>query len=88
MNSYIIGERIRIILFTKNIKRSYVAMRLGISYNTLTKKIQGKREFSYIEVCKLKDILELSDELAIKVFFDPNFDIEKNLLTSHNSTEY
>lgn len=87
MNSYIIGERIRIILFIKDIKRSYVAMRLGISYNTLTKKIQGKREFSYIEICKLKDILELSDELAIKVFFDPNFDMKKNLFTSHNSTE-
>ena len=87
MNSFIIGERIRIILFMKDIKRSYVAMKLGISYNTLTKKIQGKREFSYIEICKLKDILELSDELAIRVFFDPNFDMKKNSFTSHNSTE-
>lgn len=81
MNSFIIGERIRIILFMKDIKRSYVAMKLGISYNTLTKKIQGKREFSYIEICKLKDILGLSDELAIKVFFDPNFDMKKNSFT-------
>lgn len=77
MNSFIIGERIRIILFMKDIKRSYVAMKLGMSYNTLTKKIQGKREFSYIEICKLKDILELSDELAIRVFFDPKFDMKK-----------
>ena len=82
MNSYIIGDRIKKIIYIKDIKRIYVAMKLGMSYNTLTKKLQGKREFSYIEICKLKDILELSDELAIKVFFDPNFDIEKNLLTS------
>lgn len=82
MNSYIIGDRIKKIIYIQDIKRIYVAMKLGMSYNTLTKKLQGKREFSYIEICKLKDILELSDELAIKVFFDPNFDIEKNLLIS------
>ena len=87
MNSYIIGDRIKKIIYIKDIKRIYVAMKLGMSYNTLTKKLQGKREFSYIEICKLKVILELSDELAIKVFFDPNFDMKKNLFTSHNSTE-
>lgn len=75
MNSELIGKRIKILMNDKGIKRSYLAKMMGISYNTLTNKLNGKGEFSAIQIVKLKDILELDDELSINIFFNPKFEI-------------
>lgn len=54
MNPEIIGNRIKALMTIRNIKRSYLAKELGISYNTLTKKLNGQREFGINEIWKIK----------------------------------
>ena len=75
MESKKIGERLKILMVNKQIKRNYLAKMLGISYNTLTKKLNGKRDFSAIEITKIKNLLELDDELSANIFFNPEFEI-------------
>lgn len=75
MDSKIIGERLKILMMKKQIKRRYLAQILGISYNTLTKKLNGKRDFSAIEITKIKNFLELDDELSANIFFNPDFEL-------------
>ena len=75
MNPEIIGNRIKIIMNNKGIKRSYLAKKLKISYNTLTNKLNGKSEFSAIQMSMLKELLNLDNELSINVFFNPEFKI-------------
>ncbi len=82
MDSELIGRRIKTLIRYRGIKRSYVAHKMGISYNTLTNKLNGKGEFSAIQIVKLREILELDDELSINIFFNPKFEIEKNLKIS------
>ena len=67
MNSEIIGSRIKAILVVKNIKRSYLAERLGITYNTLTKKLNGQREFG------INEILELDVETCANLLFNEDY---------------
>ena len=76
MNPETIGNRIKIIMNNKGIKRSYLAKKLKISYNTLTNKLNGKSEFSAIQMSMIKDLLNLDDKLSINLFFNPNFNIE------------
>ena len=59
MNPEIIGNRIKALMTIRNIKRSYLAKELGISYNTLTKKLNGQREFGINEIWKIKEVLGL-----------------------------
>lgn len=78
MNSEIIGSRIKAILVVKNIKRSYLAERLGITYNTLTKKLNGQREFGINEILSLKEILELDVETCANLLFNEDYFIAWN----------
>ena len=78
MSPEIIGNRIKIIMNNKGIKRSYLAKKLKISYNTLTNKLNGKSEFSAIQMSMIKDLLNLDDKLSINVFFNPDFNINKD----------
>lgn len=75
MNPEIIGKRIKTLMINKGIKRSYMAKMLNISYNTLTNKLNGKSEFSAIQMSMIKDLLNLDEEISINVFFNPNFEI-------------
>lgn len=76
MNPELIGKRVKILMTKKQIKRSYLAKKMGISYNTLTKKINGEAEFSALEITKIKSLLNLDDELSANIFFNPNFEIK------------
>lgn len=78
MNSKLIGERVKILMVNKEIKRSYLAKKLKISYNTLTNKLNGKSEFSVYQIAMIKDLLNLDDELSINVFFNPKFEIKED----------
>jgi len=78
MNPEVIGARIKILMTIKDVKRSYLAKKLGISYNTITKKLNGQREFSIIEIVKIREILDIDNELCASIFFDPNFSILKS----------
>ena len=81
MNPEIIGKRIKILINNKGIKRSYLAKKLKISYNTLTNKLNGKSEFSANQISMIKDLLNLDNDFAINLFFNPDFEIvdDKNL---------
>lgn len=79
MQKYTFEEKIKILLQKKGIKRSYVAQKLNISYNTLTNKLNGNGYFNIIQMSELMNILELSNEDAIQLCFNPNFDINKLL---------
>ena len=78
MDPKIIGKRLKILMKKKQIKRSYLAKNIGVSYNTLTKKLNGHKDFSAIEITKIKYVLELDDKLSVNVFFNPNFEINKD----------
>lgn len=78
MYSKSVGERLRKLLQIKNIKRSYLAKKVGISYNSLTNKLNGKSEFSASEVSRIKDILNLDVKLSYDIFFKPNYEDRNN----------
>ena len=48
MDPKLIGKRLKMLMLEKQVKRSYLAKKMGISYNTLTKKLNGQKEFSAI----------------------------------------
>lgn len=68
-----IGKRLKKLLKIKNIKRKDLAKMLGISYNTLTNKLNGKSEFSGIEISQIKHILNLDIELSYNIVFNQNY---------------
>lgn len=78
MNPEEIGKRVKDLLQDKGIKRSYLAKKLGISYNTLTNKLTGRSEFSILQIVKIKEVLELDDEFSNNLFFNPNFETIKS----------
>lgn len=78
MDSKIIGNRLKILISQKEIKRSYLAKKMGISYNTLTNKLNGRREFSAIEISKIKELLELDERLSANIFFNPDFEFAED----------
>ena len=56
------------------LKPTYVAERLGISYQGLKKKLDGDTEFKASEIAILKDMLQLSDVEVQDIFFTDNVD--------------
>lgn len=70
MNPEIIGNRIKSIMIIENIKRSYLAKKMNMSYNTLTKKLNGEREFTINEILKMRFILDLDIETCANLFFN------------------
>ena len=78
MNSKILGKRIKGILIMNSVKRKDLADKLGVTYNTITRKLKGEREFSYSELLQIKQILEIDDELYTSILFDSAFILEKN----------
>lgn len=67
------GKRIKALMELKNIKRSYVAEKIDITYNTLTKKLNGQREFTLLEVKKMKDVLNIDLKQFNSLLFDEKF---------------
>lgn len=78
MDPKLIGKRLKLLMEQKQIKRSYLAKKIGISYNTLTKKLNGQREFSAIEIAKIKKLLDLDDDFSANFFFNPEFSFPEN----------
>ncbi len=73
MNPEIIGNRLKTLMSIRNIKRSYLAKELRISYSSLAKKLNGQREFNIDEMWKIKEVLELDNKLCEDLFFNENF---------------
>ena len=67
------GKRVKALMELKNIKRSYVAEKIGITYNTLTKKLNGQREFTLLEIIKMKDVLNIDLKQYNSLLFNEKF---------------
>ena len=76
MNPEEVGNRLKSIMHLKGIRREDVAKRMKISYASLTRKLNGKREFNIKDILKLKEILELDGDFGTNIFFNPDFTIE------------
>lgn len=67
------GKKIKVLLELKNLKRCYLAEKLNITYNTLTKKINGQREFTYLEILKMKSVLDVDKQTFADLLFNEKF---------------
>lgn len=76
-NNVEIGNRIKGLMSIKNITREELANLMHVSYNTLTKKLNGKREFGISDMHKLKDIFKLDVEFCGNIFFNKEFLVRK-----------
>lgn len=79
MDAKIIGDRIKLLMASKNIKASKLAKEIGISYPTLVRKLNGEREFCNTEILKLTEIFDLNINLCANIFFNPDFNLEEKL---------
>lgn len=76
-NNVEIGNRIKGLMSIQNITREELANLMHVSYNTLTKKLNGKREFGISDMHKLKDIFKLDVEFCGNIFFNKEFLVRK-----------
>lgn len=60
------------IIKDKGLKKCVVADRIGTNRSSFYLKLNGEREFTQSEVKGLKDVLGLSDEQFMRIFFDDN----------------
>lgn len=67
-----IGIRIKALMKLKSVKRCYLAKELGISYNTLTKKLNGQREFTIVEILKMQEIFKIESSVFGNIIFNDN----------------
>lgn len=51
-----------------NVTRDALSEHLGVSYSTLTQKINGKRQFTVDEAVKICQVLHIED--PVPIFFD------------------
>lgn len=72
-----IGNRIKGLLNIFHISRAKLAKEMNVSYNTLTKKLNGKREFTYKDFKTIKRVFGLNYEVCGDIFFNPMFLVEK-----------
>lgn len=63
------GNILREKIDTCGYKLVYVAKQLGISYQALLKKINNETEFKTSEVMALKELLHLTDDEVMEIFF-------------------
>lgn len=61
-------EELRVAIIRKNYTNKQLAKELGIEEATLYLKMAGKTEFTLLEVRKISDILELSNEAFRNIF--------------------
>ena len=62
---YTLKSRIR----KKKLNYKEISKKINISESGLNKKINGKNYFTQSEIYKIKELLELSDNELIKIFF-------------------
>ena len=55
-------------------KLVFVAKQLGISYQAFLKKLNNETEFKTSEVMILKELLHLTDDEVMEIFFCQNVD--------------
>lgn len=57
-------------IYDSGLRKEYIASKIGITRQSLSKKINGDSDFTASEISKLKLILNLSAEDLQSLFFD------------------
>ena len=68
-NKMIKGNLLREKIDTCGFKLGYVAKQVGVSYQAFLKKLNNETEFKTSEVMILKELLHLTDDEVMEIFF-------------------
>lgn len=68
-NKMIKGNLLREKIDTRGFKLVYVAKQVGVSYQAFLKKLNNETEFKTSEVMILKELLHLTDDEVMEIFF-------------------
>ena len=71
------NKQVNLLIEKSGLKRSWIADKLGISYQSLWNKLNGKTDFTVTESAKLKEILHLDEQEYIALFFTPDVSDKK-----------
>ena len=66
-------ELLRQKIYQSGYRIRYIADKLGISYPTLQSRIDGETEFKSDEVIILKELLQLTEDEVIEIFYSKIF---------------
>lgn len=72
MDNELVGNKLKALMAMRKMKRSELAKRLNISYNTLTNKLNGNKDFTINEILKMKEIFDMEIQLCAEIFFSNN----------------
>ena len=72
MDNELVGNKLKALMAMRKMKRSELAKRLNISYNTLTNKLNGNRDFTINEILTMKEIFDMDIQLCAEIFFSSN----------------
>lgn len=62
------STRLKSIIMDSGLKKTFIAEKLGLSYQGYLKKESGKSDFTSSEIVILKDILKLSNKEVSGIF--------------------
>ena len=85
MNAYIIGKRLKLLMQIKDIKRSYVAKKLNMSYNTITKKLF--KENGLIRMIDIIELIDLQNKIGMQEFYIEYYREKKQKETIENNKQ-
>lgn len=63
--------KLKAAMVLEDLSAETVCAEIGISNTTWWRKISGKSQFTQGEICKLREILHLTPEQTVEIFFDP-----------------
>lgn len=78
-NKMIKGNLLREKIDTCGFKLVYVAKQVGVSYQAFLKKLNNETEFKTSEVMILKELLHLTDDEVMEIFFTLNVDCQSTI---------
>lgn len=70
MNYYELERTIK----DKGLKKNFIADKIGTSRASFYLKLSGERQFNQSEIMAMKEVLNLTDEEFVKIFFDKKVD--------------
>ena len=60
--------KLKMIIEASGLKKTYIAEKLGLSYQGYLKKENGTNQFLSSEIKTMKDLLHMSDEEVMEIF--------------------
>lgn len=62
-------DALRVCIAESGLKQTFIAEKLGMSQQTLTRKLQGQFEFKQSEIVQLSKLLQLTQDEVLSIFF-------------------